>query len=91
MLILSGGRSTCSPGFRTTLALARPGALEMGEHPLQVERNKDDVCKWCAHVLSRLELSVRLFAHLGWTGLDRIQVRFFLHMGDSLFHFRIMS
>ena len=90
MLILSGGRSTCSPGCKTTLALACPGALEMGEHLLQAESNKYDVCKWCAHVLSHLELSVRPSAHLGWTGLDRIHF-VFLHIGDALFHFRIMS
>ena len=75
-MILSGGRNTFSPGCETTLALARPGALERGEHPLQVESKQDDVCKWCAHVLSHLELSVRPSAHLGWTGLDRIQVCF---------------
>ena len=39
-----------------------------------VESKKDDVCKWCAHVLSHLELSVRPSAHLGWTGLDWIHV-----------------
>ena len=43
-----------------------------------------------ASCFSHLELSVRPSAHLGWTGLDRINVLFF-HMGDSLFYFRIMS
>ena len=37
---------------------------------------KDDVRKWCAHVLSHLELSIRPSAHLGWTGLDRIHDQF---------------
>ena len=40
-----------------------------------------DVCKWCAHVLSHLELSVRPSAHLGWTGPVWTGFMFFFAFG----------